>query len=487
MATRCGYTNHPYRVYPKRNTERSPKVNRTMLVMTERQHKQIFAHLFPGDGLEAAAILLCNRGSGRDTCRLIIAEIISIPHDISRRMKKYLSWPFADFFPPEIITQIDQTGQSIVTIHSHPNNFNEFSLRDNKTDKELFDSINNWFDDQRSNGSAIMLPDGRVRARVVHSEGEFSEIDSVNVVGDSIRMWKKVRMLRNSDFSNKLSQTFGRGTLELLHNIRVGVVGCSGTGSVVAELLARNCVGEIVIVDPDVLEEKNLNRIIGATMKEARDQQPKVEVAKRAIEAMDLGTKVFTYQGDTSHSEVVKALVDCDVLFGCVDSAFGRYDLDCIASAYLIPYFDVGVYLEADGRGGISNADAVSHYVHPEGKSLLEQGVYKMNQVTAENWHRTMPEYYLEQRKNGYLMAVGEEQPAVMSLNMLASCMAFNDFLARLHQFRFDKNREFSTQRYRLVHGCYEREEDGNGTNPLISKYVGTGDQSLLVRNNTVR
>ena len=462
-------------------------MNRTMLVLTDRHHRQVFDHLFPGDGLEAAAVLLCNHGQGKEIDRLIVDSSILIPHDTSQRKRGFLSWPFADSFTPETITKIDQSGQSIVTIHSHPNNFPEFSERDNKTDEELFTSICHWFDDQRLNGSAIMLPDGRVRARVVNADGEFTEMDSVSVVGDSIRIWRQTKELDCTGYTNKLAQTFGSSTLNLLRGLRIGIVGCSGTGSVIAELLARNCVGELVLVDPDVLEEKNLNRIIGGTMNDARRNRAKVDVIQGSIGAMGLGTKVFVCQHDTSNLEVVKALIDCDVLFGCVDSAYGRFDLDCIASAYLIPYFDVGVHLAADGEGGISMADAVSHYIHPEGKSLLERSAYTMDQVTAEKWQRTDSSYYEAQQKNGYLAAVGEEQPAVVSINMQAACLAFNDFLARLHQFRLDDNREFSTQRYRLTHGYYEREADNGGQHPLLTKYVGTGDRSVLVKNNIIQ
>ncbi len=181
----------------------------------------------------------------------------------------------------------------------------------------------------------------------------------------------------------------------------------------------------------------------------------------------------------------MSALVDCDVLFGCVDSAFGRYHLECVASAYLIPYFDVGVHIEADGTGGIGVADAVSHYIHPDGRDLWSRGAYRMDQVTAENWRRTDPEHYARQRDAGYLAEIEEESPAVMSVNMQAACMAFNDFIARMHSFRLDRDREFATQRFRLVHGCFEHETDEGKPHRLFARYRGTGDNSLLVRNNT--
>ena len=455
------------------------------LVMSDRSHQQLYKHLFPGDNLEAAALLLCNHGKGKEYHRLIVSDQLFASHEESHRQQNFVSWPFGDCFSPDTISNIDQSGQSIMTVHSHPKGMNEFSTLDDQTDKELFHSICNWFDDQRPNGSAIMLPDGRIQARLVNQFGEFNTVDSVSSIGDSIQIWKSfAAMQKQTGYSKKVAQTFGKGTLEVLSNLRAGVIGCSGTGSVIIELLSRNCVGELVIVDPDVLEEKNLNRMMGGSLDDVLRKRSKVSVIERTVEEMGLGTKVFPFKNDTSSPDVVAALIDCDVLFGCVDSAIGRYHLDCIASAYLIPYFDVGVHLEADGTGDITAADAVSHYVHPFGESLLARGAYTIAQVTAESWLRTDPEYYRKQNEAGYLAAVGEDQPAVISVNMQAACLTFNDFLARIHAFRLDHNREFATQRFRLTHGCYENEVDQETSHSLFAKYLGSGDRSVLVQNN---
>ena len=456
-----------------------------ILTMTASRYEAVFNHLFPGDGLEAAAILLCNQGSGKRHRRLIVADVLYPPHHLSERKADFVAWPFGDCLSPEKICAIDRDGQSIVTIHSHPNGCGRFSKIDDRNDRELFPSVCNWFDDGRPNGSAIMLSNGQIEARTVDAYGTFSDMPTVSAIGDNIHIWKFHKSQRQTAYQEKLAQTFGKGTLDLLHTMRVGVVGCSGTGSIIIELLVRNCVGELVIVDDDIVEEKNLNRLINSTIDDARKQQPKVLAIEGAIQKIGMGTKVDACQGLTDSPDVVAALVDCDVIFGCVDSAFGRYHLDCLASAYLIPYFDVGVHLEADGKGGITTADTVSHYIHPEGESLLSRGAYTMEQVTAEDWQRKDPAYYQQQRVAGYLAAVGEEQPAVISVNMQAACMAFNDFMARIHAYRFDANAEFATQRFRLVHGCYENAVDEGGPHPLMKRYMGTGDGSLLVKNNT--
>lgn len=455
------------------------------LVFTGGHHKALLEHLHPGDGLEAVAVALCHCGQGRHAARLMAKELMLIPADeCPKKTADRVFWNFGKFFPADKISEIDKSGMSIVTIHSHPSGHENFSVIDNRTDKDLFRSVCNWFDDCRPNGSAIMLPDGKVVARTVDGRGKFSPIETVSVVADNIRTWKRQgKKEKFHDSGLRVLQTFGKGTFELLRQMRVGVVGCSGTGSIVVELLARNCVGNLVIVDPDVVEEKNLNRILNATKDDADKSIPKVDALKNAAESM--GTKVFVdaYQSDTASEEVIKALVDCDVIFGCVDSARGRYHIECIASAYLIPYFDVGVNLEADGDGGIAQADAVAHYIHPENASLLSRGAYTSEQVRAEDLRNTDKKRYEEQKQAGYLAAVGEDQPAVVSINMQAACMAFNDFMARLHNFRLDDNAEFAVQRFRIVHGVYSNETAGGNPAPVFQKYLGMGDRSFLIQN----
>jgi len=454
------------------------------LAFTEKRHKELRAHLHSGDGMETAAIILCHHGQGKLGLRLLANKLILVPaDDCPDRTTARISWPFADYLPPEKITEIDKTGLSIITAHSHPHGYDEFSPTDNRNDKELFPSICNWFDDGRPNGSAIMLPSGEITARLVDEHGKFTPMESVSIVGESIRIWKQAgKGIKTSPYGVRIAQTFGKGTYNLLRKMRVGVVGCSGTGSIMVELLARNCIGSLVIIDPDHVEEKNLNRIINARGKDAKRGTPKVEVLEQTIKSMGTGVRVNAYNADTTSKEVIEALTDCDVIFGCVDSAEGRYHLECIANAYLLPYFDVGVNLEADHKGGISQADAVVHYMHPGNTSLMSRGAYTSGQVTAEGWRRTDKKYYEKQRLAGYLAEVDEDQPAVMSINMQATCMAFNDFLSRIHNFRLDSNADFATQRFRLVHGHYANERAGGEPSPIFEKHLGMGERSFLIR-----
>lgn len=458
-----------------------------VLALADGEYRAALGHLLPGDGLEAAAVLLCNQGTGLDRHRLLVAEVVPVPHESTRRARVSLVWPVADVLTPGRITDIDRRGQCIVAIHSHPTTGSHFSDIDDEADKRLLGTARQWFDDDRPLGSAVLGADGRIDARVIDDTGGFSRISTVTVAGEDVRLWHTEMSRANAGYHQKQSQTFGTRTLDCLRAMRVGVVGCSGTGSVIAELLARNGVGTLVLVDDDVVEEHNLNRLVNGTIADAQSAVPKVRALGNTIVRAGLGTDVHGHCALTDSPEAVAALIDCDVLFGCVDTAFGRYHLECIASAHLIPYFDIGVRLEVDGHGGIQSADAVSHYVHPRGASLLSRGVYTVEQVRAENLRRMDPTDYDRQRSAGYLADVGQQRPAVMSLNMQAACLAFNDFLARLHGFRLDGNAGFATQRQRLVHGSYETDPDSGGPDPLFEGYIGSGDRSILVGNNLAR
>ncbi len=317
--------------------------------------------------------------------------------------------------------------------------------------------------------------------RIVGENGRFHPLASVNVVGDDLRFWPAIPAASAiPEFGRRVAQTFGDGTFDRLRRLRVGVVGCSGTGSPLIEQLARNCVGTLVLVDPDRVEEKNLNRILNAKMDDARQNRLKVDVAARAIAEMGLGTVVETHPRNLFDPDTVKAVAACDVVFGCVDSIDGRHLLNKLATFYLIPYFDLGVKLEADGKGSVDQVCGTVHYLQPGGSSLLRRHVYTMEQVRAAGLLRTDPSAYRTQVKDGYIRGVQEDRPAVIQLNSLVASLAVNEFLARLHPYRLDPSANYAVHRLSLSHGIYEHEQDGAPC-PMLARHVGRGDVTPLL------
>jgi len=121
----------------------------------------------------------------------------------------------------------------------------------------------------------------------------------------------------------------------------VGVVGLGGGGSHVVQQLAHVGFRRYVLYDPDVVEDSNLNRLVGATEADARARLPKTEVAGRLIRGPQPRAHIASHRKRWQEEPV--PLRGCDLIFGCLDGAGIRRDLEATARRYLIPYIDIGL------------------------------------------------------------------------------------------------------------------------------------------------
>lgn len=84
-----------------------------------------------------------------------------------------------------------------------------------------------------------------------------------------------------SDRLHRTRLLFGDAGIEKLQKANVMIVGCGAVGSFAVEALARAGVGNLIIIDSDVIEESNINRQIFAT--DTTIGLPKVDVARARI------------------------------------------------------------------------------------------------------------------------------------------------------------------------------------------------------------
>jgi hypothetical protein len=452
-----------------------------VLRLTEDQLLSLRNHLFPGDGWESVALALCGTRLGKRREIYSIHEIHLIPAEAcALRTPSGVRWPLEPLIP--LLEKAIKRNLSLLKIHSHPEGFEMFSTQDDKTDKQLAHDLGRILEREITHVSAFMTPAGNVHARIVQTQGGSVQIDRVAVTGDDIAFDGIKQNFLADDADLRTRQAFGEGTTALLKSLSVGVVGCSGTGSWVAEMLARLGVGHLVLIDPDRVERKNLNRIVQSTGQDAQMKRFKVEMMRDAVTAMDLNTSVEIFPHNLARRDAVEALAECDVVFGCVDSADGRELLNRIAAYYLIPYFDIGVRLDADGKGGIQQACCAIHYLIPGGSSLLSRGVITSEQVNAQALQRADPKQYAALEKEGYIKGAAVDRPAVVSINGFAASHAVNELLARIHPYRRDPNAEYRWQTFSLSDGAWLRVTDGASCN-LLSRHVGKGDTVPLLGN----
>jgi hypothetical protein len=438
------------------------------LRVSGKHYNALRSHLFPGDGLEAVAFLLCGRRNGKDGTTYLVHEVVCVPYEVCDRRRDSVTWK-TDFMSA-ILDRADLDELSVFKVHSHTSSFETFSSTDDYSDNEMFRVLDSWGEKVLEGGSLIMLPDGRMFGRVTN----WTPISEIAVAGNALSFWRD----DNEDLDCKPEfaaneQVFGSGTTRSLSKLRIAVVGCSGTGSVVIEQLARLGVANLVLVDHDRIEARNLNRIINA--KKSDLGRFKADVIKAAIESHNIGTKVEAITKNLFDPGVVERVAECDVVFGCMDTAEGRHLLNRVATFYLLPYFDLGVHLAADGIGGITEASGVVHYIEPGRSSLFSRGAYGLEQVKAEGLKRTNPAEYEERKKINYIEGVDEQAPAVISVNTTVAGIAVNEFLSRLHSFRSCDGDDCSIVRFSFMETLIIKESEG-GACDTLERHVGRGD-----------
>jgi len=115
----------------------------------------------------------------------------------------------------------------------------------------------------------------------------------------------------------------------------VCVVGCGGLGCYVIEELARLGVGKIVVIDPDVFEEHNLNRQLFSTP--ANLGTAKVNTAASRIGEINPAVTLIPVQASFSLKNGASLLDGCQIVVDALDSIKVRLELAAICTSKSIP------------------------------------------------------------------------------------------------------------------------------------------------------
>ena len=132
---------------------------------------------------------------------------------------------------------------------------------------------------------------------------------------------------------------FGKEGQERIEATHAIIVGLGGIGSHVAQQLAYLGVKTFTVVDPQAVDESNLNRLIGATEADA-GVTAKVDVAARLISGVRADATVKTFTAPFKDSVAGDAAPASSVLFGCVDEDPVRLSLLQYAADNGLLYLD---------------------------------------------------------------------------------------------------------------------------------------------------
>ncbi|KWO58915.1 ThiF family adenylyltransferase [Burkholderia territorii] len=446
------------------------------LSMTQSNHEQLRQHLFPGDLKEAAAVLVCTRVPG-ERQRLLVRNIIPVPYSAcSRRDDVSISWPSE--FVEQGIDLAEPRDLALILIHSHPNGTPHFSDIDDRSDSDIIPCI--FAACGSVHGTAVMLPNGFIFGRTYTPEMAASPIDLVSVIGSDLQFfWSddhQRSISRPIAFTSEMTAELGRLT--------ACVIGVSGTGSIVAEQICRLGFGQVILIEFDKVERKNLNRILNTVKEDADCELPKVQVfSDRANQYRD-EPYVFPIEANVLSRKAVLAAAEADVLFCCVDKLRARSVADRLGQAFLLPLLDVGVGIstrrtENDDLAVDEVAGRID-YVQPGGSSLFDRGVYTAATLQAEALFESDPAAHADHIRRGYIEDIPEQAPAVITLNMRAASTSVMEFIARAYPFRQEPSDRYARTRFMLAEAIEEftaENEFASRRSPIVAR----GDEEPLL------
>lgn len=159
-------------------------------------------------------------------------------------------------------------------------------------------------------GSAIMIETGEMRARLYNAGDLMGTVELITFAGDNISYW-----WADGAGTQSSPMAFTSGMTAMLSRLRVAVIGVSGTGSIVAEQLSRLGFGELILVDDDHVEIKNLNRILNSTLADAQSERSKVEMFAAAVLKIRGTAAAIPMHQQISTREAVLKVASADLIF----------------------------------------------------------------------------------------------------------------------------------------------------------------------------
>jgi len=232
---------------------------------------------------------------------------------------------------------------------------------------------------------------------------------------------------------------------------RVLVAGAGSVGGFIAESLARTGFEDIMLMDFDTVKEHNLDRLCYATPTDVG--RPKVDVLADRLKSIATAAnfRVEALPLAVYEEEGFLAALDCDAIFSCVDRPWGRYALNLIAYAHLIPVYDGGIAIRTNRHKKLIAADWRAHAATPGRACLQCLGQYDSGFVQTEREGRLDDPKYIE--------ALPESHPLKMRENVFAfsmNCASLQSLQMLAHVIAPLKQSNPGAQRYHFVGGFME-------------------------------
>jgi molybdopterin/thiamine biosynthesis adenylyltransferase len=359
---------------------------RFSVAMTNELESQLQRFLVREDGEEELLFALWTPSDGEKRLTALVHTPL-YPNGADRQRHGNVS--FNPQFFERVCNEAMKTGCGIAFLHSHPGPGWQGMSQDDIDAETRIAGTAEALTDFPLLGMTVGN-DGTWSARMWHHVGKKTSsrtwCESVRSVGQGLRVSFADHMIPKPKFRELFRRTltvWGELNHANLARLRVGIVGLGSVGSIVAETLARMGVERFVLIDFDEIQPHNLDRLLGATLKDIG--KLKIAVAARQIKRSSTASDQFIAEVPYSVAEKkgYKAALDCDVIFCCVDRPRARKILNHFAYAHLVPVMDGGIEVRFK-NGEFSGVDWQLQTVGPTRPCLECIGAFTSDDASTE-------------------------------------------------------------------------------------------------------
>jgi molybdopterin/thiamine biosynthesis adenylyltransferase len=379
-------------------------------------------------GVLLASIVIADDGS----IRLLARQVHWVPDTAYiRRGGDHLSIASEGYVP--VLSYAEKLDAVALWVHTHPGTHS--SPRPSEHDKEVDRQIADLFRLRTASpyyGTLIFSPRpmGFAFSGYIQADGQSpAQIERVWEVGERFRLTRSVIFSQGgiAPLFDRNVRALGGDVQRTLGDLRIGLVGCGGTGSAVAEQLVRLGVRHLTLLDPDNISESNVTRVYGSTA--ADIGRPKVETLAAHLERIAPGTECRLVPSMITLRPVAQQLRSCDVVFGCTDDNAGRLVLSRFSTYMLTPVIDCGVLVTSNANGSLTGIDGRVTTLVPGQACLVCRGRIDLARAGAE---LLTPEERRRREDEGYAPALGRTEPAIVTFTTMVGATAVSEVLERL-------------------------------------------------------
>ncbi|WP_197519833.1 ThiF family adenylyltransferase [Pseudonocardia sp. HH130630-07] len=337
--------------------------------MTETIDELLHQHLLRADGQEDLCLATYAPSTGSRRWTALLRDVVT-PKPGERTVHRNVS--FTGDYMVRAAVQAAAAGLGVAILHSHlrGRGWQRMSPWDADAEQSyahLVEAITGL----PLLGMTLAGVDQAWSARTWTSTGTPVWAEGVRIDGGQLRVSWNDHLRpspRAQDTQQRTISAWGTTIQADFSRLRILVVGVGSVGLDVAVRLAAAGVQHIAVMDPDIVKRLNLDRLIGATRRDASLGRPKVDVAVQLMRAAATAEQpdIVGHRMSVCDPEAHAIALDYDVIFSCVDRPWARAVLNSLAYTDLIPVLDGGIGIDAfDDGTGMRNATVRTHALRP--------------------------------------------------------------------------------------------------------------------------